>query len=137
MTASDVTTVAELCGQLGYPATVDGIVQRFTHLAGRQDDAVLVADADRQVVGWVHVAVRASLETDLTAEIAGLVVDEGWRSRGVGAMLLTAAERWARGAGCEKIRVRSRIARERAHAFYERAGYARIKTQHAFEKPLS
>jgi hypothetical protein len=32
--------------------------------------------------------------------------------------------------------VRSRIARERAHAFYERGGFERIKTQHCFQKPI-
>jgi len=32
--------------------------------------------------------------------------------------------------------VRSRVARERAHRFYEREGYALVKTSHVFEKPL-
>jgi hypothetical protein len=33
--------------------------------------------------------------------------------------------------------VRSRITRERAHGFYERHGYATVKTSHVFEKPLT
>jgi len=32
--------------------------------------------------------------------------------------------------------VRSRVARERAHRFYEREGYALVKTSHIFEKRL-
>jgi ribosomal protein S18 acetylase RimI-like enzyme len=76
------------------------------------------------------------LENDSSAEILGLVVAEGRRSAGVGRELVDAAERWAVAAGCRAMRVRSRVTRERAHAFYERHGFRRIKTQHAFEKAL-
>jgi GNAT superfamily N-acetyltransferase len=64
------------------------------------------------------------------------VVDEAHRSGGVGRALLGAAEAWAREHGCEVVTVRSRVARERAHRFYEREGYVRVKTSHVFSKPL-
>ena len=32
--------------------------------------------------------------------------------------------------------VRSRITRQRAHRFYERAAYVQTKLSHVFEKPL-
>ena len=38
--------------------------------------------------------------------------------------------------GCIRMTVRSRIARERAHRFYEREGYVLEKTSHVFRKPL-
>jgi len=136
MAGADSAAVADLCGQLGYPVADEQIARRFLHVTERGHAVVLVADADEHVVGWIHVVVTPVLEADLYAEIAGLVVDDRRRSRGIGAELLRAGERWAREVGCTAMRVRSRIARERAHAFYERSGYARIKTQHAFEKPL-
>jgi GNAT superfamily N-acetyltransferase len=134
MAHADTEAVAELCTQLGYPATAEDIGRRAAVVDSRGHGAVLVAEEDGRVVGWIHVVSTPVLETDLYAEIAGLVVDERCRSRGVGLALLDAAESWARDAGCTTIRVRSRIARERAHAFYERHGFRRIKTQHAFEK---
>jgi GNAT superfamily N-acetyltransferase len=136
MTSGDAGAVANLSTQLGYPATQEDIARRAAVIDAGGQGAVLVAEDDGRVVGWIHVIATPVLETDLYAEIAGLVVDESCRSRGVGLALLHAAEGWARDAGCTTIRVRSRIARERAHAFYERHGFRRLKTQHAFDKAL-
>lgn len=134
MVPEDSAAVAVLCDQLGYPSTPAQIATRFARIDGRDAAAVFVAEDGGRVIGWIHVAIAPLLELDLSAEIAGLVVDEALRSHGVGAALLQTAEQWARDAGCVSIRVRSRVARERAHAFYERRGYDRIKTQHVFEK---
>jgi GNAT superfamily N-acetyltransferase len=56
-------------------------------------------------------------------------VDEQIRSRGVGRLLLEAADRWARSKGCNAISVRSNVIRERAHQFYARNGFEHVKTQ--------
>ena len=76
------------------------------------------------------------LEVERRAEVNGLVVDETARSRGGGAVLLAAAEKWARGKRCTSMSVRSNVLRERAHGFYLRNGYEHYKTQKAFRKGL-
>jgi GNAT superfamily N-acetyltransferase len=136
MRDGDVERVAILLTQLGYPSTPQDIVRRFSRIDGRDDQALFVADDGKSVVGWMHVGAHPYLESDESAEILGLVVAEGQRSRGIGAALVSAAERWAAQHGCQVIRVRSRITRDRAHAFYERGGFERIKTQHCFQKIL-
>jgi len=88
------------------------------------------------VIGWLHISVSRLLEVPLRAEVNGLIVDEGQRSKGAGARLLEAAEDWARNKKCVSVSVRSNVIRERAHAFYERHGYEHYKTQKAFRKPL-
>ena len=70
------------------------------------------------------------------SEIRAATLGDVPRSGGVGKDLLEAAERWAREHGCRTMTVRSRITRERAHRFYEREGYRRVKTSHVFGKPL-
>ena len=130
----DVGRVADLLTQLGYPSTSAQIARRFTRIAGRADQALLVADDGTAVVGWMHVGAYPYLESDESAEILGLVVADGQRSRGIGAALVSAAEGWATERGCQVLRVRSRITRDRAHAFYERGGFERVKTQHCFQK---
>jgi GNAT superfamily N-acetyltransferase len=72
----------------------------------------------------------------LRAEVNGLVVADDERSRGTGALLLSAAEQWARSRGCKNMSVRSNVIRGRAHQFYQRHGYEHYKTQKAFRKPL-
>lgn len=135
--ASDAERLAELSGQLGYPATAKEIVARLRRMKPAQSHAVFVADSVGDgVVGWLHVSTSPLLEVEFRAEVNGLVVGENQRSRGAGALLLSSAEEWARKQGCKSMSVRSNVIRERAHKFYELNGYEHYKTQKAFRKKL-
>ena len=133
----DAPAIAELGGQLGYSANRQQIATRLAGIESEPSSRVLVAeDASGRVVGWLHVAARTQLTEDACAEILGLVVDESARCGGIGALLVRAAEEWARSNGCVTIRVRSREARERAHRFYEREGFERNKVQLVLHKSI-
>jgi GNAT superfamily N-acetyltransferase len=133
----DAQAIAELGAQLGYPSTRQQIATRLAGVEAEPSSRVLVAEnGDGHVIGWLHVAARTQLTEDCSAEILGLVVDESSRGVGIGAALIRAAEEWARSEGCVRMRVRSRDTRERAHRFYERAGYARNKVQLVLHKVL-
>jgi GNAT superfamily N-acetyltransferase len=135
--SGDARRLADLSTQLGYPATETQIRKRLRAIRPASHNAVLVAEAtDAGVVGWIHVSKEPMLEVDVRAEVNGLVVADGHRSRGAGALLLAAAENWARKHGCKSMSVRSNVIRERAHQFYERNGYEHYKTQKSFRKPL-
>ncbi len=135
----DPERIAQLSGELGYPATAAQVATRLRQLTPVSKHAVFVAessDAATGLIGWVHVSVSHLLESDVRAEVNGLIVAEGQRSAGAGAKLLEAAEEWARRRGCRGMNVRSNVIRERAHKFYERHGYEHYKTQKAFRKAL-
>jgi GNAT superfamily N-acetyltransferase len=133
----DAERLAELAGQLGYPSTTSQLRERLSSLKPAQHHAVFVADVPGAgVVGWLHVSVSPLLESDLRAEVNGLVVDERHRSIGAGAQLLDAAEKWAKLRRCKSMSVRSNVIRERAHKFYERNSYEHYKTQKSFRKSL-
>jgi GNAT superfamily N-acetyltransferase len=132
----DVARLAELAGELGYPTTTAEMKARMRRVKPAANNAILVAENDGEVIGWIHVGVSYLLEVPLRAEINGLVVGASSRSLGTGARLLEAAEGWARTKKCEGMSVRSNVIRDRAHAFYERNGYEHYKTQKAFRKPL-
>lgn len=138
---SDAQRLAELSGELGYPATSEEIEKRLRRMKPTQQHAVFVAETHREgekreVIGWLHVSVSHLLEVDTRAEVNGLVVGEVRRNQGAGARLLEAAETWARQRGCRSMSVRSNVIRERAHRFYLRQGYEHYKTQKAFRKDL-
>ncbi len=110
---------------------------RLREVIKDRDGACFVAESPQDgVIGWVHVSTTPLVEVGRRAELNGLVVDEGVRSRGTGARLLEAAEKWARGKRCKGMSVRSNVLRERAHGFYLRNGYEHYKTQKAFRKAL-
>jgi len=132
----DASRLAELSGQLGYPASRAEIAERMKRVRPATLHAIFVAESKKQVTGWLHVSATPLLEVALRAEVNGLVVDENMRSLGAGAKLLAAAERWAAARGCKSMSVRSNVVRERAHAFYLRNGYEHYKSQKAFRKVL-
>jgi len=137
MRPEDAAEVAVLAGELGYPATTEEVARRFAAFDGREDLVALVAeDTGGRILGWIQAHAELLLESDPTPVIGGLVVREGARDRGVGKRLLETVESWAAARGYAGIRVRSNVVREQAHRFYERAGYARTKTQHNFTKRL-
>jgi GNAT superfamily N-acetyltransferase len=135
--AHDQARVAELAGQLSYPATTEEIAQRLQGLQRTAEAAVFVAEQETgEIAGWIAVFVYRTVEADARAEVSGLVVDERFRSQRVGEHLLARAEEWARANGCQAIGLRSNVIRDRAHKFYVRHGYAHVKTQKAFRKQL-
>jgi GNAT superfamily N-acetyltransferase len=137
MTLDDAAAVAELSGQLGYPSTAEMVRRRFGLLQEGPACGLFVAESGAAgVVGWVHVTGTCLLESDPVAEIGGLVVDAGRRRQGAGRALVAAAEDWARRHGYLTLSVRTNVKRVEAPRFYERLGFALVKSQFRFAKRL-
>jgi GNAT superfamily N-acetyltransferase len=136
-TVADAAAIASLSAELGYPVEPGDIEKRLAAVLEAIDQAVLVAtDADHAVVGWIHGAEHLLLEVGSRCEILGLVVSSGHRRSGIGHRLLTAVEAWAHNRGLPEVSVRSNVLRESSHPFYEKHGYRRVKTQHAYRKAV-
>ena len=134
--ASDAAEIAHLTTQLGYDLTDADAADRLSRILLREDQQFFVADVNGRAVGWVHVAVAEYVDAEAFAIIAGLVVDRNHRREGIGRALVDRAETWARDQGCSIVRLTSSATRDTAHRFYENLGYANIKTQYSFIKPL-
>ncbi len=132
----DAAAAALLSGELGYPMSAEAMEQSIISPEIRGDEAVFVACVSEQVVGWIDVVATQQLVSGPRAEIAGLIVSEEVRSRGVGRLLVARAEEWAASRGMRDMLVRSRVTREDAHRFYLREGYSRNKTSAVFVKKL-
>jgi ribosomal protein S18 acetylase RimI-like enzyme len=132
----DIARLAVLSGELGYPATGEQVARRLAAIGA---NSVILVAVDREsdfVLGWIELQVITHLTSDPHLEIGGLVVSGAARSRGIGSLLLGAAEKTALEKNIACLRVRSNIIRERAHGFYERLGFASVKTSKVFEKAL-
>ena len=134
---SDAADLAPLSGQLGYPATAHEVRARLERLLADPAQAVFVVEIEGMLAGWIHVMDSVTVESGPAVEIRGLVVDEARRGSGLGRALVERGEAWARQRGVSAMTVRSNVVRAGAHAFYERLGYAVVKTQHAFRKRLA
>jgi GNAT superfamily N-acetyltransferase len=137
MEIDDAACVAALSGELGYPVDAAVIALRIKKMQGSETrNAMVACSSDGIIAGWIEMEVVEHLTSDCTVLISGLIVTAEMRSHGIGKMLLQEAETWAKARGVTRMLVRSRVAREDAHRFYEREGYVRVKTSAVFEKPL-
>lgn len=132
----DADQIASLSDLLGYSITAQQAHQRLTQLQQNQNHAIYVAQVPHRVIGWIHVFVEETLVVGKDARIAGLIVHPDARDRGVGRLLMQAAEQWARSQGCERVVVSSNTVRQAAHRFYENVGYVPLKTQLVLFKTL-
>jgi len=146
-TINDAEALARLSVQLGYPTSREQVASRLSAIVGKPEHSIFVAEADSEsggtpqaglhVVGWIHGFVQRIVESDPTVQLGGLVVDEASRGRGAGRLLLEHIERWARGAGCATVTVRTNVIREQAHQFYQSMGYDAVKLQRVFRKQIA
>jgi GNAT superfamily N-acetyltransferase len=122
----DATAIAELLGQLGYPASADQAKARLSRLDADPSARVLLAEDDGHVAGLAVTYVEPLIEHDRPVlRLQALAVGERFRRRGVGRALVQAIEDEARSGGCFAIVLTSADRRADAHAFYLSVGFDR------------
>lgn len=130
----DARAVAALLPDLGYEATPDQVAHRLAALREWPDQEAFVAvDAAGALVGLCHVQGVRMLISDGYAEIQALVVSAACQGQGIGKRLVAHANAWAFARGYGRVRLRSNVVREGAHAFYEHLGFEKSKASYAFE----
>ena len=122
-TRADAPAMAQLLGELGYPTDAEVMPARLSAVESAGGNTFLVVAADDRVVGLASVARLAALHVDApVCYITALVAAHDTRGQGVGRLLVSAAEGWARAHGCVRLPVTSAEHRADAHAFYPRCG---------------
>ena len=122
----DAEQLARLFDQLGYPQPADTLGGALENTLDDPRAAVLVAERDGALVGAATCYfVPVAHESHPWCRVTTLVVDEAHRGRGIGRMLLEAAETAAREAGCSRIEATSALHRTGAHRLYQRLDYGR------------
>jgi GNAT superfamily N-acetyltransferase len=133
----DAAHIARLSSQLGYVETEQAILDRLSRLLPEYQHRILVAEVNNMVIaGWLHAFISMMLESPPFVEIGGIVVDIDYRRKGIGKLLIAAAEEWALANSLDCVRLRSNIIRPEAHEFYPAIGYTHTKTQKTYQKFL-
>ena len=133
-TAADTEPVLDLIEQLFEPPgpnppyyTRQRGRDAVAHCLANPHAGILLAEDDRRAVGLASVFVEVlSIREGWRCVLEELVVDKSQRSRGVGALLLEAAQAWAREHGCTHLRLESGLGRTDAHRFYLAQGMDQV-----------
>lgn len=122
---SDANALASLVSERGfdYPTELSLVYERFKGLI-QAGDCILVAVYESKVIGMAHLHRTCFLHRLPDGRIVSLVISETYRSCGIGARLIEAAESVFQRWGCGRVEVISGMTREGAHRFYVREGYS-------------
>lgn len=123
---TDAEHVATLMTELGYPSTAASVQDRLDRALQSKTSCCLVAQHADEVVGLMSAELIPYFPTGKTVcRVTALVVASQHRRRGVGGMLIAAADEFARAHQCSGVELTSAMRREEAHRFYERTGFSR------------
>ena len=129
----DVAVLVDLITSLGAKVDEKGVRKRLAALA-RSSAPPLVATLDKAVVGLAGLHVMPTLHRERpVGRINVMVIAEDHRGRGLGRLLVEAAEAKLSALGCELIEITSNDSLTKAHDFYRHLGYQRTSTRFAKE----
>jgi ribosomal protein S18 acetylase RimI-like enzyme len=107
----------------------------FTRGIQSNNDKYICAEVDNRVIGFCAVSIANNFwQEGYIAYIYAMIVDEAYRSNGIGKSLLEEAFTIAKLNNCKKIELDSGFPREKAHKFYEKIGFE--KRAYLFSKDL-
>lgn len=123
---TDAEQVAALLTELGYPSTAASVNDRLYYALHSKTSCCLVAQDGSAVAGLMTAELIPYFPTGTTVcRVTSLVVASHHRRRGIGDMLMAAAEAFARDHGCSGVELTSAERRVEAHRFYARLGFSR------------
>jgi GNAT superfamily N-acetyltransferase len=127
----DIPRILELYQQLSLKpgsyqkAAVDKCRRVFAEISNTPGYSLLVAEEDGEILGTTVLVILPGMAHDTSpfAVVEYVVVDEKWRSKGIGKLLMEYVIARSREAGCYKIMLTSDKRRKRAHKFYKSLGF--------------
>jgi ribosomal protein S18 acetylase RimI-like enzyme len=121
---TDFAPIARLVSELGYPTSPSQMQRRLEAIRLDQDYFTLVAVDGDHIVGFVGTRIGPLYESDgQYGQIMALAVAASHHRRGVGQMLMQAAESKLIERGASELVVTSGNHRAGAHVFYESCGF--------------
>ncbi len=121
---------------MGYDFSAEKTAENLKISLEKEYEGIFVAEEDKKVVGYIHIAEYGLLFAEKGVNILGIAVAPEHIGKGIGRALMNKAEEWASERGAAYIRLVSGESRRGAHAFYEKCGYTSNKMQKNFKKKL-
>lgn len=136
MRIEDAQFVCILSAQMGYELTLQETVDHIRQIIGNEENCAFIAISENKIIGWIHAFKAIRIESKPFIEIGGLVVDEDYRGKGAGKVLVTKVKEWCSGQKNNSLRVRCNSKRIETHKFYIKLGFKEIKEQKIFQTEI-
>ena len=136
ITEQDAEPVNALSIQLGYAMPIEQTLANIRSVLETKGHNAFVALHENEIIGWIGVAEALQIESAPFCEIRGVIVDENYRGKGIGKLLIEKVKQWGKETGNKTLRLRCNMIRKEAHLFYQHLGFKEIKEQKVFEMKI-
>ena len=124
--------MAALLEELGYASSPAQAAERLERIAADPSTWVIVAEVGSELAGLCALHVQNLVERDEPGcQVAGLIVAQRFRRRGIGELLMESLEDESRRRGGKVMVLNTAHRRADAHAFYEALGYEHTGRRYA------
>jgi ribosomal protein S18 acetylase RimI-like enzyme len=117
-----------------YRPSFENYAKTYKQFLNDESKKYYVAEYDKDIVGVAGMTINQSLvEAGNFAFIEELVVDEKYRRKGVGQMLLDACISFSKERQCQSIVLTTGIKRFAAHGLYEKNGFEKVGVKYVID----
>jgi ribosomal protein S18 acetylase RimI-like enzyme len=88
---------------------------------------VAVLEDEGQVIGFIWLALIATMVEPLMGYIKNIYLLPEWRGQGFARRLLEEGDRWFQACGCERVALDASVCNERAVGLYQQAGFEAVR----------
>ena len=137
LTIHDVKNLINLLEQLWIGKQIDSdAVERIIEKGLSNDYQIYICATDNEkLIGYCSLTIKNNLWTLANlGNVDEFVVDNEYRNRGIGKILMSEIEKIAKNHGCKRLELDSSFHRTIAHGFYERLGFD--KRAYLFSKEI-
>jgi len=122
-----------------WPTSSFDELKALKHLSQTKDFACYLAEVDGKLAGFIEIALRSYVNGCFSSPVAfveGIWVDETLQKQGIGQVLITKAEEWARALGIKELGSDTRIESEHSIHAHKSWGFAETERVVYFRKDI-
>ena len=136
VTLDDCPKMTVLTRELGYPSNSEKVGEILQLVMGNANHEIFIAESDDNLAGYVHLVQSGSSDSDYILDIAALMVDKNFRSKGIGDALVQQAGKSASSKNVKHLRIRTNLITPLAYGFFEHRGFVNLESQELFVKEI-
>lgn len=136
---TDTPTIARLASKM-WSSSAEQLQPEFEALILNPNAAVFVCTADNDIIGFAQCQLRRDYVEGTASSpvgyLEGVFVEESYRQRGYGKLLVCACEQWAKEKGCTEFASDCELDNSRSLAFHLHSGFKEANRIICFVKEL-
>ncbi len=136
VTLNDCPKMTILTREIGYPSNSEKVCEILQLVMRNADHEIFIAEIDDNLAGYVHLVQSGSSDTDYILDIAALMVDQNFRSKGIGDALVQQAGKSSSSKNIKHLRIRTNLITRGAYGFFEHRGFVNLQSQDLFVKEI-